>query len=118
MTVTKDLNLGTVVTVCIFLVVQTGAAIWWAAQTTAQLNTFVVTAADIQTDATARAIYVDNGQLRQWERISALETTLSRVDTLNTVVQQQLSVLETEVKTNNDLLRELLVEVGALGRGG
>lgn len=117
MTVTRDFNLGTVVTVCIFLLLQTGAAIWWASQTTAHLTMLTTVSATIRADTNQRTAYVDAEQLRQWSRITSAEQTLSRVDTLNEVVQDQLQVLRAEVQTNNELLRELLSEVGALSRG-
>ena len=114
MTVNRDLNLGTVVTLAIFLGVQSGTAIWWASKITTQLGLLASTTQEIQGDVDDRNTEVSAEQLRQWDRINSVETTLSRVDILNGVVQDQLKILRAEAKINNDLLREVLVRLGPI----
>ncbi|MDJ0827909.1 MAG: hypothetical protein QNJ16_20680 [Rhodobacter sp.] len=104
MSVNRDLNLGTVVTVALFLVVQTGGAVWWASQMSAKLTS-------IGEDVSAQA----EEDLRQWTRINGNEDSIAQVIALEAAIEAQLTAFENSIddlridlRSNNNLLRELL----------
>ena len=88
--VTKDINLGTIVTIVTFLIAQSTAGVWWAAT--------------ISADVSAMRTW----QLRQDSRLSELESSMSINNTQNAAITALLEVLKAEVEENNQTILEVL----------
>lgn len=126
MTTTRDINLGTVIPIALFLIVQTGGGIWWAATTTAQMGALAEGVKTSQADASKRMDDLELGRSedrrRIFDRLVGVERTVTDVMTQETATRALLSGLEAQieamredVKTNNALLRDLLLNLSNTG---
>jgi len=107
MGVNRDINLGTVVPIALFLVVQSATGIWWASYINAELRTIVQ---DVENQAAE--------DLRQWDRINSTEDIVQQAIALEqatataiTAVQNDITVLRDDIRINSSLLRELIREI-------
>lgn len=97
MHVTKDLNLGTIVTIALFLIAQSTAAVWWAATISAKVEATAIT-----------VIATRAWQTTQDDRLGRLEANDVAVRTQMSAVQALLEDMRQDIRTNNNLLiREL-----------
>jgi len=88
--ITKDLNVGTVITVGIFLTTQTITGVWWAATISADLGA------------------MRSWQIRQDERLVNVETEITGSTRQNAAIMALLDVLKERV---NDNKQEILLEL-------
>lgn len=134
MSMTKDVNLGTLLPLALFLTVQTMGGIWWAATITAgldQVNAYVVESRvefrtaiakeekeriDDLAEETADRI---DDRRRIYDRLVTVEKTSSEMiaeaQATAAIIQgmsSQIEALREDVRTNNELLRNLLVTMG------
>ena len=110
MSVTRDVNLGTVVPIALFLLVQSIGGVWWAASVNASVEQMQGAIASGAEDLKAE-------QLRQWTRINALELasqqSVTAFQTLGVSlagVKESLNELRYDLRQNNDLLRQAIID--------
>lgn len=100
--------MGTLFPIIMFLVVQTGGAIWWASSIHSQVSQIAGEFDKFDADHDAE-------NLRQWSRINAAEgniqaivanerATAAEIKSLN----EALSELRFDIRENNNLIREWL----------
>lgn len=92
MSVTRDINLGTVVPIILWLFGMTTGAIWWAADQSAEMEE------------------IRAWQVRQDARIESLETTQDTIVAGNARIEAIVSIIRTELKRTNDTLLEEIRE--------
>lgn len=112
MSITKDVNLGTIVPIIMFLIVQTGGGIWWASSVHSAVNTLSETVEKMQSN-------IDDENLRQWARINSLEvatqTAMTEIAATNVAlnsIKENIQELRYDMRQNNDLIREMLANRG------
>lgn len=88
--VTKDFNLGTIVTIVLFLIAQTSAGIWWAATMSADVGA-------------TRA-----WQIRQDDRLLELEVLTDDINRNQARIETLLQVLREEQKETSELILDEL----------
>ena len=119
MTTTKDINLGTLLPLIIFLSVQTGGAIWWASNISTNQDNLSKQIAVLDARLEEAVADSDAEQLRQWSRINSNEDNLTRAIARDESFIAQIETLRgtiadmrSDLRANNDLLREVLVRLG------
>jgi septal ring factor EnvC (AmiA/AmiB activator) len=96
MSITKDLNLGTVIPIFLFLLLQTGGLIW-------MLSEFRSDITDLQ-DANMQQVAE---QLRQWARINENEDDIALLTSGIREINAELRSLRRDVTTTNQNIQEL-----------
>lgn len=108
-TVKNEINFGTLIPIVLFLIVQTAGGVWWASAIHSTVG---------QTVKNAHEYYESNNEenLRQWSRINAVEDQANEIlsneralTTLMSRMESDLRTLRNEMKTTNELLREILI---------
>ena len=124
MTVKTDTNLGTIIPVILFLTVQTGGGIWWAATLTANLQALSDDVQESQLELRAAIANEEDERIadrrRIFDRIVDVEAVVNGVTAENqatraiiSALQDDLALLREDLRENNGLIRRLLGE----GRG-
>ena len=110
MSVKRDINLGTLIPIALFLIVQTGGGIWWASSIHSTVTQVTASHAKHVSDA-------DSENLRQWARISAVETALTAVSStaettaaLLARIEADVDAVSEDIKETNNLIRDLLLK--------
>lgn len=101
---------GVSIAVILTIFVQSAGAVWWASSVNTQVS-------QLGTAATEYAILQEKEDLRQWERINSNEVnsqlTLSLQQTTQAIlerVERGLSEARTDIRKQNELMRDYLVE--------
>jgi hypothetical protein len=113
--VSKDINLGTVIPIILFLLIQTGTGIWWASAVQTDVLQLRVSVLANTSRIDSERMDADAENLRQWGRISGVEDAVrqasastqvisTKVDAINT----SISELRGELRDSNKLILELL----------
>lgn len=117
--ITKDMNMGTLVPVFLFLTVQTMGGIWWAATLTSQFEVLTKTVAENQEVLTERIEKVDTERIedrrRIYDRLVNTEKVIGEItanerasQVLLAGVKEDVQALRDELGANNALIRQLL----------
>jgi hypothetical protein len=114
LSVKKDFDLGTIVTVSVLLATNFGVVLWWASEMNTKLDTIIVEA---ERAATAQ----EAEDFRQWARINTLESQLSSVLVIERTLSLQMDNLsvdidatQTQLRDHSALMRDLIATVAAL----
>ena len=97
MSVTKDVNLGTLVPIILWLFGMTTGAIWWAANQSAEMTE------------------IRSWQVRQDARIERLEETQEAIVAGNARIEAIVQIIRQELKSTNDTLLQEIRESGHEG---
>ena len=117
--VKRDINLGTLIPVVLFLTVQTLGAVWWAATMTAQFDALQEYVRAETDNTTERINLIDQNRITDRQRILdrlvrvegiATELAASERATSEIVeaIKDDINALREDLRDNNSLLRELL----------
>ena len=82
--------LGAVVTVIIFLLIQTGTVIWWAGDISAKVGNFGAALEGITQTATATKTNADMRMSRTSDRVRSLEIRVGTISSTSSGVQGEL----------------------------
>lgn len=104
------INWGTVTPIVLFLIVHSMGAIWWASSISATQTSMAETLSGYIAEN-------DSENLRQWLRINQNETNITNTTAQGATTQAILERVEIEIRDlkvelrdQNDLLREILVD--------
>lgn len=107
--VSKDVNLGTLIPIALFLIVQAGGGIWWASSIHSTVNQISAAQASNLADT-------NTTNLRQWDRINFVDGAINGVladQRANAAilqrVEQDIGGMRADLKATNDLLREMIL---------
>lgn len=129
MTVTRDVNLGTLMPVIMFLLVQTLGGVWWAATLTRDMSSVKEQVALNNSALKERIDEVDAARTedrrRIYDRIVGVEQVTSQImasdlanRTLLEGLKDDVTVLRADLQQNNTLIRDLLVRLSTPQRNG
>jgi hypothetical protein len=114
-TVSKDINLGTLVPIILFLLLQTGTGIWWASAVQANMVQLRVAVLANTTLIDRERIDGDAENLRQSARITEVEGEVMKASANTQVISTKvdaittsISELRSELSDSNKLILELL----------
>jgi len=120
MTTTRDVNLGTLIPIGLFLVAQTLGAVWWAATMTSRFDSleraFTSGQSAVEADLEEETASRIEDRRRIYDRLVDAEQAVASITAESRAtraildgVDKQLAELRTDIRTNNDLLRNVLV---------
>lgn len=114
-TVSKDINLGTLVPIILFLLLQTGTGIWWASAVQSDMIQLRVAVLANTTLIDRERIDGDAESLRQGARITEVEGEVMKASATTQVISTKvdaittsISELRSELSDSNKLILELL----------
>lgn len=119
MVISRDMNLGTLVPLILFLAGQTLGAVWWAATISAQFDALSDSVAQRETSINQRINLIDQNRISDRQRIFdrlvqvekiATELAASERATSEIVeaIKEDIAALREDLRDNNNLLRDLL----------
>jgi hypothetical protein len=114
-TVSKDINLGTLVPIILFLLIQTGTGIWWASAVQTDVLQLRVSVLANTSRIDSERMDSDAENLRQWDRISGVEAATRQASATAEVIATKVDNITTsitelrgELRDSNKLILELL----------
>ena len=121
MSVTRDINLGSLVPIGLFLFAQTAGAIWWAATISAQFEALQAFVVQDRAGLETRVNNVDQNRITDRQRlfdrlvqVERLTTELSASERATTeivgAIKEDIGALREDLRENNSLLRDLLTD--------
>lgn len=129
MTVTRDVNLGTLMPVIMFLVIQTLGGVWWAATLTRDMSSvkeqISLTTAALKHRVEEVDAARNEDRRRIYDRIVGVEQVTAQImasdqanRTLLEGLKDDVMELRADLKQSNALLRDLLIQLGGVRRNG